>query len=201
MGISRDSVHKRRATGGRRIRLRMKRQFELGRQPAGTKIGDKKINRLRVRGGNYKFRALRLDQGNFTWSSEATTRKTRLLNVVYNATSNELVRTNTLVKGAVVQIDATPFKQFYLQHYNVDLSKNTNDTKDPKTVSASVRSKWNQRNKNQVLEQGIIDQFANGRIYARISSRPGQSGRCDGYILEGEELAFYVRKLNVKKRK
>lgn len=30
---------------------------------------------------------------------------------------------------------------------------------------------------------------------ARISSRPGQSGRCDGYILEGKELEFYLKKV------
>jgi len=32
--------------------------------------------------------------------------------VVYNASNNELVRTKTLVKGAIIQIDATPFKQW-----------------------------------------------------------------------------------------
>lgn len=31
-------------------------------------------------------------------------------------------------------------------------------------------------------------QFNAGRLYAVISSRPGQSGRADGYILEGKEL-------------
>ena len=36
---------------------------------------------------------------------------------------------------------------------------------------------------------------------AFISSRPGQSGRCDGYILEGKELEFYLRKLRSKKGK
>lgn len=35
-----------------------------------------------------------------------------------------------------------------------------------------------------LLEQ----QFVAGRLYAAISSRPGQSGRADGYILEGKEL-------------
>jgi small subunit ribosomal protein S8e len=39
------------------------------------------------------------------------------LGVVYNASNNELVRTNTLVKGAVIQIDATPFRQWYEVHY------------------------------------------------------------------------------------
>ena len=41
-------------------------------------------------------------------------------------------------------------------------------------------------------------QFEAGRLYAIIASRPGQSGRADGYILEGEELAFYQRKLHHK---
>ena len=31
-------------------------------------------------------------------------------------------------------------------------------------------------------------QFGAGRLYAAISSRPGQVGRADGYILEGKEL-------------
>ena len=38
--------------------------------------------------------------------------------VVYNPTNSELVRTNTLTKGAIVQIDATPFRQFYVSKYN-----------------------------------------------------------------------------------
>ena len=31
-------------------------------------------------------------------------------------------------------------------------------------------------------------QFSAGRLYAAISSRPGQCGRADGYVLEGKEL-------------
>ena len=38
--------------------------------------------------------------------------KTRILDVVYNASNNELVRTKTLVKNCIIQIDATPFKQW-----------------------------------------------------------------------------------------
>ncbi|WP_395239468.1 hypothetical protein, partial [Salmonella sp. s54412] len=46
---------------------------------------------------------------------------------------------------------------------------------------------------------GLDEQFVTGRLYACISSRPGQSGRCDGYILEGKELEFYVKKIRAKK--
>ena len=43
------------------------------------------------------------------------------------------------------------------------------------------------------VEPALEKQFEAGRLYAIVSSRPGQSGRCDGYILEGDELAFYQR--------
>jgi len=248
MGISRNSTHKRRATGGRRIRIRMKRKFEMGRQPTATKIGEKKVTRVRVRGGNFKFRALKLEYGNFSWPGEAVTRKTRILRVAYNSTNNELVRTNTLVKGSIIQIDSTPFKAWYLQFYNQDLSKKKEDgdkkeekkddkkqaaetkkTVEKKTTekkkkeekkkeekkksdkkeepevkakkSKSVKNKISQRNKKRVLEAGLTEQFKTGRLYARLSSRPGQSGRADGYILEGDELAFYQKRMSLKKKK
>lgn len=76
-----------------------------------TKIGPKRIHKVRCMGGNTKFRALRLETGNFSWGSETVTRKTRILGVVYNSSNNELVRTNTLVKNCIIQVDATPFRQ------------------------------------------------------------------------------------------
>jgi small subunit ribosomal protein S8e len=113
MGIGRDSRHKRRATGGRMPVHQKKRKFEMARTPASTKLGPKQVRSVRGRGGNYKYRALRLDAGNFTWGSEQITKRTRLLDVVYNATNNELVRTKTIVKNCIVHVDATPFKQYY----------------------------------------------------------------------------------------
>jgi small subunit ribosomal protein S8e len=123
LGISRDSRHKRSATGAKRAQYRKKRKFEMGRQAANTKIGAKRIHVVRVRGGNTKFRALRLESGNFSWGSQATTCKTRIVKVVYNASNNELVRTNTLVKGCIVEIDAVPFRQWYERHYAIPINK------------------------------------------------------------------------------
>ena len=112
MGISHDSWHKRRATGGKRPQPRKKRKFELGRPASNTKLGQKRIHHVRTFGGNKKFRALRLDHGNFSWGSEAITRKTRIIDVMYNASNNELLRTKTLVKNAIVAIDSAPFRQW-----------------------------------------------------------------------------------------
>ena len=173
-------MHKRRNTGARRVSIRSKRKFEMGRQPANTKLGEKKVHEVRVRGGNKKFRALRLDSGNWSWPGEATTKKARILTVVYNATSNELVRTNTLVKGAIVQIDSSPFKSWYSKYYGIVLGKQAKkeegETAEVK-VSPSVRSKLNARKKTRVLESALADQFNTGRLYAKITSRPGQVGQ------------------------
>ncbi|CAJ2635052.1 40S ribosomal protein S8-like [Trifolium pratense] len=213
MGISRDSMHKRRETGGKKKSWRKKRKYELGRQPANTKLSSNKtVRRIRVRGGNVKWRALRLDTGNFSWGSEAVTRKTRLLDVVYNASNNELVRTQTLVKSAIVQVDAAPFKQWYLQHYGVEIGRKKKnagkkESEEAEVVaeevhkSAHVQRKLEQRQKDRQLDPHIEEQFGGGRLLACISSRPGQCGRADGYILEGKELEFYMKKLQKKKGK
>ncbi|KAI4294938.1 hypothetical protein MLD38_040774 [Melastoma candidum] len=215
MGISRDSMHKRRATGGKKKAWRKKRKYELGRQPANTKLSSNKtVRRVRVRGGNVKWRALRLDTGNYSWGSEAVTRKTRILDVVYNASNNELVRTQTLVKSAIIQVDAAPFKQWYLQHYGVDIGRKkkapAGAKKDSEEAEASaeeakkskhVQRKLELRQKDRTLDPHIEEQFSSGRLLACISSRPGQCGRADGYILEGKELEFYMKKIQRKKGK
>lgn len=49
------------------------------------------------------------------------------------------------------------------------------------------------------LDPELEKQFATGRLFALVASRPGQCGRVDGYILEGKELAFYLKKMQKKK--
>lgn len=106
---------------------RKKRAFELARQPAMTKMtaAENRVRIVRTHGGNKKYRALRLSNGNFAWTSAGSTNKCRILDVVYNATSNELVRTKTLVQGCIVQVDAAPFKHWYYRHYGTLLGKKT----------------------------------------------------------------------------
>lgn len=206
MGITRDSRHKRSATGARRAQFRKKRKFEMGRQAANTRLGPKRIHDMRVRGGNIKPRALRLDSGNFAWGSENITAKSRILGVVYNASNNELVRTNTLVKSAIIQIDATPFRMAFEKHYGQPVTRRRVPGQqaaapEEEKHSNHVERKLNARRKDAKIDPLVEQQFGAGRLYAAISSRPGQSGRADGYILEGEELEFYVRRLRSAKSK
>jgi small subunit ribosomal protein S8e len=208
MGITRSSLHKRRLTGGKKPIFHKKRKYDMGRQMSMTKIGSKRVHSVRVRGGNIKFRAMRLDTGNFSWGSEVCTRKTRILDVVYNASNNELVRTKTLVKNAIVQVDATPFRQWYEAHYGTTVGKKHLKKKadgeevaeEKKKVSKSVEKKVASRQEQKVLDPNVNSQFDTGRLLACISSRPGQCGRSDGFILEGKELEFYVKRMARKKK-
>lgn len=62
--------------------------------------------------------------GNYSWGSEAVTHKTRVLDVVYNASND---RNKTLVKSAVVKVDAAPFKQWSLLHFGVEVGRKKNN--------------------------------------------------------------------------
>lgn len=180
----------------------------MGRPAANTKIGPKRVHLVRTRGGNTKHRALRLDHGNFSWSSEHCTRKSRIVDVVYNASNNELVRTKTLVKNCIVLIDATPFRTWYESYYaqqlgrkkGVKLTPVEQEALDKLNKKASL-TKYKLRQKVGKVDSALEEQFSAGRVLACLASRPGQVGRADGYILEGKELEFYLRKIKAKKGK
>uniref|UniRef100_A0A1I8JNM9 40S ribosomal protein S8 n=1 Tax=Macrostomum lignano TaxID=282301 RepID=A0A1I8JNM9_9PLAT len=230
--ITRDRTHKRRKTGGRREQPAQEAQVRAGRPPALTRIAlpgtAKRVHTVRVRGGGLKLRGLRLDTGNFSWPSRGVARKTRIIDTVYNASNNELVRTKTLVKNAIVLIDATPFRQWFESHYLLPLArkkeKKSKAAADAAAAAASdaagkaegdaagksagdaplskkTMKKYLERQKKAEVPQALLEQFAGGRLYACITSRPGQCGRADGYILEGKELDFYLRKIRAKKAK
>ena len=181
-----------------------KRKFEMGRPAACTKLGPKRVRPVRIRGGDYKYRALKIDTGNFSWGSECVTRKTRVLDVVYNATNNELVRTKTIVKNCIISIDANPFRLWYLKHYDIELNKKKVEESDKARAegkkSRHLAAKIKQNVATRVIDAKVAEQFNSGRVLACVSSRPGQSGRCDGYVLEGKELEFYQKKLERKKK-
>ena len=108
------------------------------------------------------------------------TRKCRIIDVIYNASNNELVRTKTLVKGAVVAIDAGPFKNYYSSHYGIELGKKNAKKEDMQAdlsgKSNHVQRKLQGRDKARQNNPAFFDQFVSGRLLAQLSSRPGQSG-------------------------
>lgn len=176
MGLTRSGKHKRLNTGGKRTAKMTKRLHSIARQASNTRIGDTKVKQLRVRGGRYKMRALRLNSGNFTLRTHGRTLKCAIQQVVYHASNNELIRTNTLTKGCIVKIDPTPFVPVIEEIYakETDLME---------------------------IDPLFIEELRQGNLYAAVTSRPGQSGSADGHILQAEELAFYSDRFKTKQRK
>ena len=91
-----------------------------------------------------------------------------------------------------------------MKKYDVELNKKkieeSNKAREGIKRSGSVKRKYADLQKNRNLDSKVGDQFNSGRLYAAVTSRPGQSGRIDGYILEGRELDFYLKKLEKKKK-
>merc|ERR1711881_426069 len=101
-------------------------------------------------GGNKKFRALRLKEGNFGWSSEGVARQTRIVDVVYNAVTN----------------DATPFRQYYENHYSKSIGRKSNwePTEEEKAAISRAENCGPQtakkyKNRNSAVDAEVNNQF------------------------------------------
>merc|ERR1712130_536699 len=97
----------------------------------------------------------------------------------------------------------SPFRQFYESHYSKALGRKKNhefSEEEAKAVNnidncgPETKKKYANRQKTSDVAANLNTQFLQGKVLAKINSRPGQCGRADGYILEGEELDFYVKK-------
>lgn len=101
------------------------------------------------------------------------TRKTRIIDTAYNASNNELVRTKTLVKGAIILIDAVPFRQWYESHYALPLGRKKNQklTEEEEARingqekrSKKTQRKYAERQKLSAVEPHLVEQFQSGRL-------------------------------------
>jgi small subunit ribosomal protein S8e len=113
-----------------------------------------------------------------------------------------------LTRSTIVQIDAVPFRQWYESYYALPLGRKKG-VKLAEAEEAVLNRKRSAKSQKKIaikqrrakVEQGLEEQFQAGRVLACIASRPGQGGRCDGYVLEGKELDFYMKKIKQKKSK
>ena len=51
------------------------------------------------------------------------TRKSCIIDVVYNASYNELVKAKTLVRNAIVVVDSAPFRRWYESHHPLPIRR------------------------------------------------------------------------------
>ena len=104
MAIS-QSRARRKATGGRYIDYRKKRQHELGREPSFTKLGKKRVLVLRVMGANRKLRMLRADTANLYDPKSKSFRQIKIKTITDNPANRHFIRRNIMTKGSVIDTE------------------------------------------------------------------------------------------------
>ncbi|KZX15384.1 30S ribosomal protein S8e [Methanobrevibacter filiformis] len=100
----------RKASGGRRRANRGKKKFELGREPAETRLGDKRLRKIRTRGGNEKLRLALNNKINVVDTNNQKSQTLEILNVIENKANPNYVRRNIITKGAVVETNVGKVK-------------------------------------------------------------------------------------------
>ncbi len=91
---------------GGRIRLpRKKRKYELGREPVFTHVAPLRKKIIRVRGGNYKVKLLRIDEINVYNPKTGKAQKAKIRGVIENPANPHFAQRNIITKGAIVETD------------------------------------------------------------------------------------------------
>ncbi|MBY8987672.1 MAG: 30S ribosomal protein S8e [Candidatus Lokiarchaeota archaeon] len=96
---------KRKYTGKKYKHFGKKRKKELVRLTINTGVGEYKVKKQRVLGGNFKLRLFSSMFINVTDPNTNKTSKVRILGFESNAASKDLNRRHILTKGAVVETE------------------------------------------------------------------------------------------------
>ena len=90
-------------SGARNVANRGKRKSEVCRDPAETRVDEKRLRKIRTRGGNEKLRLAAANKINLTDVKSGKSQITDILGVIENDANPNYVRRNIITKGAVVE--------------------------------------------------------------------------------------------------
>ncbi len=96
----------RKPSGGRyKQQGRKKKSYELGREPAFTKIEKKRSKYVRTMGSNRKIRLLSADTANLFDTKTKKYEQVKIKAVADNPANRHFVRRNIMTKGTVVETE------------------------------------------------------------------------------------------------
>ena len=95
----------RKPTGGRYVDYRKKRLGELGRDPSFTKLGKKKMNVIRAKGGIRKLRLLSSDTANLYDPKAKSYKQAKIKTISDNPANRHFIRRNIMTKGSVIDTE------------------------------------------------------------------------------------------------
>jgi small subunit ribosomal protein S8e len=97
---------RRKGTGGRLKSHHKKRKFQFGRVSAETRIGEKRLRKIRTKGGAVKQRLLASQSASLVEEPGKAARVAKILAVKENPASRDFTRRNVVTKGAIIETDA-----------------------------------------------------------------------------------------------
>ncbi|CAB4035586.1 40S ribosomal S8 [Paramuricea clavata] len=157
---------------------KLKSEWRRKRAPALTRLCLDKPEKYKTRkafGGGEKTKVTRAKEGSYIWKSQEIEFQTPILDVLYNMAHKDFTSRKIMVRGTVVEVDGEPFKTWYEKQ---DVHHESNDIKEGE--------------KEPSVDNRILQQLQGGKVLAKVSSRPGQEGKVNGYLLEGQELSEYL---------
>ena len=92
-------------SGGLIRQAASKKKRDLGRYPAETHIGTRKLKTIRTRGGNSKYRVLTDEFVNVLDQTSGISQKSKILNVLENRANREYTRRRIITKGCVLDTE------------------------------------------------------------------------------------------------
>ena len=96
----------RKSSGGKCRANRGKKKSELGREPANTRLDEKKLRKIRTRGGNEKLRLASENRINIIHPGSNKAETLEIITVLENSADLNYVRRNIITKGAIVETSA-----------------------------------------------------------------------------------------------
>lgn len=95
----------RKYTGGRLIRSRGKKKYELGGEPANTHLGETIRKPAKKLGGKIKVRLLRTQTATVTDPATKTSKTVKIETVTGNPANIHYIRRNIVTKGSVIKTE------------------------------------------------------------------------------------------------
>ncbi|MHB8395757.1 MAG: 30S ribosomal protein S8e [Thermoplasmataceae archaeon] len=92
-------------TGGKRRAARLKKRYELGREPTHTRIGEPARKQIRGMGGNTRTIVLRDNVANVYVPADKKTVPSKIITVKENPANPHYVQRNIMNKGTVIQTE------------------------------------------------------------------------------------------------
>lgn len=96
---------KRTYTGGRVVRAKGKRKYEIGGETANTHLGETIQKTVKTKGGQEKVRLLRDDTALVTDPATKTSKKVKIETVSNNPANIHYIRRNIMTKGAIIKTE------------------------------------------------------------------------------------------------